>query len=80
MTPAEVTHAFTLSDPTLAWLIVHGVKDVENRMSRFQAGWYAVHVGKSATTSPKVADALRRKYPHMPDARSMPRGSVCGLC
>ena len=78
--PAEVTHAFTLSDPTLAWLILSGVKDLENRMTRFQTGWYAVHVGKGAKTDPATANALRSEHPDMPDARSMPRGCVYGLC
>ena len=80
LAPAEVTHAFTLSDPTLAWLILNGIKDLENRMSRFQAGWYAVHVGKDAKTDPVAANALRGEYPDMPDVRSMPRGCVHGLC
>ena len=49
-------------------------------MSRFQTGWYAVHVGKDAKPSTAAADALRREYPDMPPARDLPRGCVYGLC
>ena len=42
--PNTVTHAFTLADPTLAWLILNGIKRIENRNFAMRPGWYAVLV------------------------------------
>ena len=49
-------------------------------MSRFQTGWYAVHVGRGAKTDPATEAALRGEHPEMPEVRRMPRGCVYGLC
>ena len=75
-----VTHCFTLSDPTLAWLIVNGKKTLENRTFRFGVGWYAVHVGKGAKVDVDAARGLRSEYPEMPEPATLPRGCVYGVC
>ena len=76
----RVTHCFTLSDPTLAWLIVNRKKTLENRRFRLGEGWYAVHVGKGATADAEAACRLRRDYPEMPEPDALPRGCVYGVC
>ena len=77
--PEEVTHAFTLSAPHLAWLILNGHKTIENRQVRLPTGWYGVHVGLAAYTS--IAEELKyHKEFKMPPVLGMKRGYVHGLC
>ena len=57
--PNTVTHAFTLADPTLAWLILNGIKRIENRNFAMRSGWYAVHVSQKARVTAEREASLR---------------------
>jgi hypothetical protein len=74
-----VTHGFTLSDPSLAWLIVHGHKIIENRQVRFAPGWYAVHIGATAYCHVERELKLIKEF-GMPLTMSMKKGHVIGVC
>ena len=68
--PLEVTHAFTLSNPALTWLILHGYKIIENRQCCFAPGWYAVHTGAAARCSLEEERTWRDEF-GMPTVMSM---------
>jgi hypothetical protein len=72
--PSTVTHAFTLADPTLAWLILNGIKRIENRNFAMRPGWYAVHVSQKARVTKEREASLRGE--HMQRCRRRRR---CGV-
>lgn len=76
-----VTHAFTLSNQALAWLILNGIKPIENRQCKIQPGWYAVHIGATAHCSVEE-EVLYAKEFSMPSVlcKEMERGMVHGVC
>lgn len=77
--PTDVTHGFTLSDPSLAWLILNGHKIIENRQMRFTPGWYAVHVSATAFCPIAVELPLIKEF-NMPLTLNMAKGHVHGVC
>ena len=77
--PLNVTNAFTLSDPSLAWLILNGTKIIENRNFKMTAGWYAVHVGSTAHCPIATELPLIKEF-GMPSVLSMQKGVVSGVC
>lgn len=50
-TLTQITHAFSLSNPLLAFLILAGAKTIENRPVRLKPGWYALHVSRRTPKS-----------------------------
>ena len=78
--PNTVTHAFTLADPTLAWLILNGIKRIENRNFAMRPGWYAVHVSQKARVTTEREASLRDMHTSMPAAATMRCGCIHGLC
>ena len=77
--PEEVTHGFTLNNPAWAWLILQGHKIIENRQTRLQPGWYAVHVAVTAHCSIMEELPLSKEF-KMPSVLGMENGVVYGLC
>ena len=79
--PLTVTHAFSLSDPALAWLILKAPKGkskiCENRNFRMQKGWVAVATTANAHMSVMTEVALKKKFPSFPSsfAKSMRNGA-----
>ena len=78
--PSTVTHAFTLADPTLAWLILNGVKRIENRNFAMRPGWYAVHVSQKARVTKEREASLHGMHAAMPAAATVRCGCIHGLC
>lgn len=84
--PSTVTHAFSLNDPSLAWLILKAPKGkskiMENRNFRMQTGWIAVATTATAHMSVVTEVALKKKFPSFPSsfAKSMQNGCVHGVC
>ena len=81
-TPDTVTHAFSLNDPSLAWLILHGHKIIENRDFRIAPGWYGVAVTATAYTSVVTEIALQKEHKRIPGATGLRtwNGHVVGVC
>ena len=78
--PSTVTHAFTLADPTPAWLILNGVKRIENRNFAIRPGWYAVHVSQKSRVTKEREASLRGMHAAMPAAATVRCGCIHGLC
>ena len=80
--PDDTTHAFSLNDPSLAWLILHGHKIIENRDFRITPGWYGVAVTATARMSVVTELALQKKFSGMPSAVALHKwnGHVVGVC
>lgn len=84
--PSTVTHAFSLNDPALAWLILKAPKGkskiIENRNFRMQPGWVGVATTATAHMSVVTEVALSKKYANFPSsfAKSMKNGCVHGVC
>ena len=77
--PTEVTHGFTLNNQAWAWLILNGHKIIENRQTKLQEGWYAVHVGATAHC-PIMEELPLIKEFGMPSVFGLEKGVVHGLC
>ena len=69
MSPAEVTHAFTLKSGRLSFAVLTGKKRVENRDFRIQPGWYALHTGASS-------EPMDSQKPLLACVQGMPAGAA----
>ena len=75
--PAAITHGLSLRGASLTWLLLEGIKSIENRSVRLPRGWIALHTGMGKITTEKH-DELRRRAPQLPDEKSLPHGVIMG--
>lgn len=78
--PELVTHAFSLSDTQLAWLILNNKKNIENRSFRLSPGWYAVATTATAYTDVHDEVARSKKYAEIVSPLHIAKGVVLGVC
>lgn len=77
--PDSVTHALTVRGREIAWGLLSGKKDIENRSFGLADTWVALHVGRSEATQ-SLKNELWHLIPDMgPHVNFMTRGCVVGL-
>ena len=63
-TPDAVKRAFTMKGAVCTWSILHGFKNVENRVFRLPLGWIAIHVGRTKDRgAAQYANLIHEDYP-----------------
>jgi hypothetical protein len=51
-----IQSAISLKGVQLAWTVLEGFKDIENRPFKYPVGWYALHVSKAKANASHVKD------------------------
>ena len=76
----QVTRAFTVRGPEIAYLIMNGIKNIENRQFRFKKGWIALHVGLGKIKKENKIHILKH-YPSIPKESELKymKGFIVGL-